>query len=166
MVALALVVAGASGAVTYLLRRNDDDRATPAPVTTTRAREKHPATTSTTSTTSSTTSTTTSTLPFGVAPAPLAPVLGTVARTCGAGGSGDCFLSLRTAPTGSAPEVQRLPDGAPIFISCQVVGEPVTSSVLHRTSTAWTRTPDGKYAASVYIDAVGFDPLSVSVPCP
>jgi hypothetical protein len=159
LAALALVVAGASGGVTYLVRRSDSDLAS-GPTVVSRPPASHPP--RSTTTTSTTTSTTTTTTPA----AGPAPVLGTVARTCGSTGHGDCFVSLRSAPNGSSPEVGRLNEGAPVLVVCQVTGEPVTSSVLGRTSTAWSRTLDGKYVSSIYVDAIGFDPLSIQVPCP
>ena len=93
------------------------------------------------------------------------PVFGTVARTCGATGRGDCFVSVRTAPNGTSPEVRRILEGQGLAATCQVAGESVSSSVIGRSS-AWTRLTDGTYVASVYVNAPGFDPLSVSVPCP
>ena len=165
LVALGVVVAVASGAVTYLVRKNDDSTSTIGThdvesTSSTRARR-----TSTTSSTSTSTTTTTTT-PFGVPPVTPPPVLGTVANTCGADGRGDCFVSVRTQPTGSSPEVAKIREGQPIVVVCQVPGSSVHSTKLDQSSSAWSRTSDGTYAASIFVDAPGFDPLRVSVPCP
>lgn len=89
-----------------------------------------------------------------------------VARTCGSSGNGDCFLTVRVAPTTNSAGVRRLDEGASLLVVCQVPGEAVRSSLLSSASTAWARTPDNYYVSSVYVDAPGFDPLRISVPCP
>ncbi len=158
LAALAVVVAVASGAITYFVRKDDGKTA----VSTRGAQDRvaRRSTTSSTSTSTTSTSTTSTTL------AALTPVSGTVARTCGAGGTGDCFVSIRTAPDGAAPEVGRLLETQGLVVECQVNGESVQSSVLGRSSTVWDRTPAGTFLAAVYVDAPGFDPLRVAVPCP
>lgn len=93
-------------------------------------------------------------------------VTGTVARTCGADGRSDCFLSVRTEPTSHAPELRRIAEGQPIEVVCQVPGQPARSSVLGRSVPVWARTPDGRYVANVFVDAPGFDPVSLNRPCP
>jgi hypothetical protein len=105
-------------------------------------------------------------------PSTVAPVVptttavpGHVARTCGRSGDGDCFLTVRVAPSTSSSGLQRLDEGDPIDVVCQVTGEPVRSSSLGQSSSAWSRTTAGTYVASVFVDAAGFDPLRVSVPC-
>ena len=159
LVALGLVVAVGSGAITYFLRKDDSEVAAPVtPSSTGLVPTRPPRSTSTSTISTSTTSTT--------VPLALTPVIGTVARTCGAGGHGDCFVSVRSAPDGNAPEVRRQNDGTPIAVVCQVPGSAAFSSVLNRNSTAWTRLSDGTFVASIYVDAVGFDPLSIQRPCP
>ena len=160
IVALGLAAALVSAAVTFLvIRAGDNSGASPAEPSTTR---RTVAASATGSSASSTTlqSTTTTVLPAS------APVEGRVARTCGAGGNGDCFLSVRSTPTGGSVEIRRLNEGDAVTVLCQVPGQPVSSSVLGETSSVWARTPDGAYVASIYVDAAGFDPLRVSVPCP
>lgn len=94
-----------------------------------------------------------------------APVFGEVNRTCGAGGGGDCFLSVRSAPDSDAREVVRLSEGDAVVITCTVTGASVTSSVLGRATNVWARTPDGTFVSMAFVDAPGFDPFANNRPC-
>lgn len=89
-----------------------------------------------------------------------------VARTCGSDGRSDCFVSVRVLPTAASPELRKTYEGQAISVVCQVPGQPVLSSVLNQSVPIWVRTADGGYVANVYIDAPGFDLLSLNVPCP
>lgn len=106
-------------------------------------------------------------LPPPTSGAPGAPpaVTGTVSRTCGAGGRSDCFVSVRAGPTSASTELLRIAEGAPIEVVCQVPGQPAWSSVLGRSVPVWLRTSDGAYVANVFVDALGFDPVSLNRPC-
>jgi hypothetical protein len=163
---LAIVVAVTSGVITYLVRRDDGSPASSDDRVTIETRDSTTTTSTRRTTTSSSSSSTSTTSTTAVPPVGVTPVSGTVARTCGSGGGGDCFLAIRTSPTGSAPEVGRVLEGQPIVVECQVEGEAVGSTVLGRSGTAWDRTPAGTYVAAVFVDAPGFDPLRVTVPCP
>jgi hypothetical protein len=155
LVLLALVVGGASAAITYAVRdTGTSEAAPPASLATT------PPTRPTRTTT--TTATATTSLPLPIGPAPR---VATVSRTCGADQRGDCFVSVRTSPDGRAPEVRKVNDGMPLPVTCQVEGTSARSSVLDRSSSVWWRTPDGDYAAAVFLDA-GADLYTVTVPCP
>lgn len=98
-------------------------------------------------------------------PSPTA-VTGTVSRTCGANGRGDCFVSVRAAPTSKSAEIRRIDEGMPIDVLCQVPGQAARSSVLDRSVPVWLRLSDGHYVANVFVDAIGFDPLALNRPCP
>lgn len=87
----------------------------------------------------------------------------TVARTCGSTGKGDCFLIERAQPTGTSAEVKRWPDKSTLSVLCQVQGQSVTSSVLNRSSTLWSRTTTGGYVANIFLD--GIDAFTLTVPC-
>lgn len=89
----------------------------------------------------------------------------TVARTCGADGTSDCFLSVRSAPGEDSVERGRLDEGATVQVVCQVESDPARSSVLDRSSTVWARTVDGEYVAAVFLDVPGWDPFTVTEPC-
>lgn len=107
---------------------------------------------------------TTTTVPTTTSTAPVV-VDGTVARTCGADGGGDCFVALRAAPSADSAELGRLAEGAAVRIECQVEGDAAYSSVLDRESPVWARTPTGAYLAAVFVDAPGLDPFRVTTPC-
>jgi len=87
-----------------------------------------------------------------------------VARTCGASGRGDCFLSLRSSPSSTAKEVRRLSDGAAITIVCQVHGEGVKSSILGRSTDIWSATSDGSFMSSAFLVGPKLDPFSITTP--
>jgi hypothetical protein len=87
-----------------------------------------------------------------------------VTRTCGASGNGDCYLSLRAAPRSTSRELGRRDEGSGIVVVCQVQGQAVTSSALGATSDLWSRTEDGAYVASAYLQAPGLDPFRQTLP--
>ncbi len=91
--------------------------------------------------------------------------LGQVVRTCGASGDGDCFVSLRSAPTSKAAELGRMNEGNAFVAECQVVGQSARSSVLGRSTSVWIRTPNGAFASAAFVDIPGFDPFTVTQPC-
>ncbi len=103
----------------------------------------------------------------GAATAPpiAAPTRGRVARSCGARGNGDCFLSRRASPSSDATELGRLSEGDPIDVQCTMVGESVTASALGRSTRIWARTDDGSFVSMAFVDAPGFDPFADSHPC-
>ncbi|MCC6183176.1 MAG: hypothetical protein IT194_00795, partial [Microthrixaceae bacterium] len=68
------------------------------------------------------------------------PVAGVVARSCGTGTRGDCFLSVRSAPSADATELNRLDEGEEVRVVCTVTAESVRSSVLGRRTSIWART--------------------------
>jgi zinc-ribbon domain len=88
----------------------------------------------------------------------------TVARTCGRGGvGGDCHLTVRASPSPDSAELRRLDEGDALRLSCQVRGEPVTSSALGGTSTIWSRTTQGGYVSNVYVKARGLKSHSITL---
>ncbi len=89
----------------------------------------------------------------------------TVRRTCGADGTSDCFLSVRSAPGEDSVERGRLDEGSTVEVVCQVQSDPARSSVLDRSSTVWARTVDGEFVAAIYLDVPGWDLYSVTRPC-
>lgn|GEM_PF-3612814 len=99
------------------------------------------------------------------APPIAAPTRGRVARSCGARGNGDCFLSRRSSPSSDSTELGRLSEGDQIDVQCTVVGESVTASVLGRSTRIWARTADGAFVSMAFVDAPGFDPFTDSHPC-
>ncbi len=100
-------------------------------------------------------------------PQPTSPPVRTarVSRTCGDGGGGDCFLSVRSAADTNSSEVRRLAEGATLEVSCQDYGESVYSSVLGARSPVWVQTSDGHYVAGVFLDVDGWDLFTVTTPC-
>lgn len=123
------------------------------------------------STTTASTTTTTApatTAPTTTAPATTAPVTvsGIVARSCGARGNGDCFLSLRAGPGTRTTEMDRLSEGSSVQITCTAVGESVTSSALGRPTSVWARTPQGYWVSMAFVDAPGFGSFTNDHPCP
>lgn len=94
---------------------------------------------------------------------PKPPITVTVARTCGSTGKGDCFLTERTQPTGDSPAVKQWPEKATLTVVCQVQGQSVSSSVLNRASTVWSRTSTGGYVANIFLD--GVDAFAITTPC-
>ena len=169
---LAVIVAG--GALIMVLRDPDPD---PEPTSTTTTNVSTTTTMPVTAPTPAPTPApvpTIATIPPVTTVAPATPgvgglgsatVLAEVNRTCGADGGGDCFLSVRSAPNSDAREVIRLSEGDALSITCTVVGEAVTSSVLGRATSIWARTPDGTFVSMAFVDAPGFDPFTNSHPC-
>jgi hypothetical protein len=113
--------------------------------------------------------TVTATAPAPSAPAPVTstaivkvyPV--TVARTCGASGTGDCYVTERSQPNTSSITLKRWTEGSTLSVVCQVQGQSVSSSVLNRASTVWSRTTGGGYVANIFLD--GIDAFAITVPC-
>lgn len=103
--------------------------------------------------------------PAGGAPPPPAPLEARVARTCGASGRGDCFLSVRAAPTKESAEVGRYDEGAMVAVVCQVQGATVHSSLLGVPTTVWVRDLAGAYMTAAFLDVAGWDPTTITVPC-
>jgi hypothetical protein len=122
-------------------------------------------TASTVATTASPTITTTPTsAPVASSPPTRPTVRARVVHTCGASGHGDCFLSLRTQPTSTAPEAGRVYEGAVVEVVCQVHGQRVSGSAAG-TGDVWAKTSFGTYVANIYLEGEGIDPTSVTIPC-
>lgn len=92
-----------------------------------------------------------------------ASVTATVARTCGADGNDDCFLTLRAGPDSSTASLLRYDEGETVQVTCQVYGDRARSSVMDATSSVWAKTTDGGYVAAIYLD--GIDQFSITTPC-
>ena len=110
----------------------------------------------------------TTAVPPATAPPTVAPFAITsarVVRTCGASGNGDCFLSVRVAPSSGSRKLAELDEGDGLQITCTVLGEAVTASVLDRSTNVWARTVDAGYVSMAFVDATGFDPFTDSHPC-
>lgn len=93
----------------------------------------------------------------------LSPISVRVVNTCGASGDGDCFLSERAGPRGSADELRQWDNGDQLKVLCQVHGTSAYSSVLGRSSDVWSQTTDGGWVASIYLD--GVSKTSITTPC-
>ncbi len=89
----------------------------------------------------------------------------TVNRTCGANGTGDCFLALRSGPSSAGPELGRVNESGSVTLACQQRGETVRSSVLGFDVNVWARTTDGQWATMAFLDAPGWSLTDISVPC-
>jgi hypothetical protein len=110
----------------------------------------------------------TTAVPPVTAPPTVAPSMVTsarVVRTCGASGNGDCFLSVRAAPNAASRKLAELDEGDGLQITCTILGDSVTASVLDRSTNVWARTVDAGYVSMAFIDATGFDPFTNSHPC-
>jgi hypothetical protein len=97
------------------------------------------------------------------APAKRVGVNATITRTCGASGTDDCYVSLRSRPTASSRELGRLDESATVRVVCQLSGGEATSSVLGRTSRIWSRTREGAYLTNVYLTGRGLDPFRTTL---
>lgn len=93
------------------------------------------------------------------------PSAGVVSRTCGARGTGDCFVAVRAAPTSNSAELSRLSEGQSVSVTCTVAGEAVTSSVLGRPTSLWARGVDGRYMSMAFLDVPGWDHFASTAPC-
>lgn len=94
-------------------------------------------------------------------------IVATVVRTCGTSGAGDCFVSVRRAPSSTSAELARLAEGDTTTIVCQVLGERVVSSLLGRGTTLWSGTEDGSFITSAFLEGDGLDPFTKTLPsCP
>ncbi len=101
------------------------------------------------------------------APPPTQPpaITARVSRTCGADGTGDCFVSLRTGPSSNGSELGRLYENDTVTIECQQRGESVKSSVLGSSTDVWARSTDGHWLAMAFLDAPGWSPTDITVSC-
>ena len=122
-------------------------------------------TTATATTTSPATTSPAPTTAVPPLPAPPPTIVATVTYTCGSSGLGDCFLSLRAAPTPDSQELGRLKEGDPVDIECQVPGAQVSGSAAG-SGDVWARTPDGRYLANIYLEAPSIDRFRITMPCP
>jgi len=92
------------------------------------------------------------------------PTRATVARTCGRNGQGgDCRLSVREQPSSDADELQRLSEGDPLELICQVRGTRVRSSALGGSSDVWSQTADGGYVSNAYVQGEGLSPTRITL---
>ena len=98
-------------------------------------------------------------------PPPPVSRLATVNRTCGAEGTGDCFVALRREPTTAAAKLGELTEGTTVDVVCQEWGEDVYSSVLDTTSSVWVRSTDGAYMAGIFLDVPGWSLDRLTQPC-
>lgn len=87
----------------------------------------------------------------------------TVQYTCGASGTGDCFLSERAGPGVADRLIRNHDDGTTVRVVCQVLGQKAYSSVLDQSSRVWARTTDGGYVAAIFLS--GIDKYRVTTPC-
>lgn len=112
----------------------------------------------------------TATSPASPPTAPASPVSSqprsaTVVRSCGSSGRGDCFVSVRSGPTSSAPELSRLYEGTTTEVLCTVYGSSATSSILGRSTDVWAKDPAGRYMSMAFLDVLGWDLYTTTVPC-
>jgi hypothetical protein len=91
-------------------------------------------------------------------------VLATVTRTCGSSGAGDCFLSLRTQPNSTSPEIGRVYEGHTIRVVCQIHGENAHSSALGASTPIWSRDAEGDYMSNAYLTGGGLNPYRITLP--
>lgn len=111
------------------------------------------------------------TVPSSAAPATAPPptqrpaVPATVSRTCGANGTGDCFLALRSGPSTVGPELGRLNEGDVISLDCQQRGESIKPSALGYSTDVWARSTDGRWLSMAFLDAPGWPLTDITVPC-
>jgi hypothetical protein len=93
------------------------------------------------------------------------PARAKVQGTCGRNGvGGDCHLSVREEPSTSARELERLDEGDPLRLSCQVRGDRVYSSALGGSSSVWSRTAGDGYVANVYVAGPRLSPRRITLP--
>jgi uncharacterized protein YraI len=72
-------------------------------------------------------------------------------------------VTLRSAPSTSAPAVGRLPAGEEIEIRCGEIGR-MTSAESGERSAGWLRTTAGSYLAAVNVEFDGPDPVRSCTP--
>ncbi len=87
----------------------------------------------------------------------------TVEYTCGATGTGDCFLSERAGPGVADRLIRNHDEGTTVRVECQVLGQKASSSVLDQSSRVWARTTEGGYVAAIFLS--GIDKFRVTTPC-
>ena len=169
LVAVAVLLAAVAGVVGASLLRGDDDppgsSASSDPPTSSAPTEPTEPTGSTpASPTTSPPTTAPTTEPTSEPPSPEPrPVATTVEHTCGASGTGDCFLSERAGPGVADRLIRNHDEGATVRVECQVLGQMASSSVLDRSSRVWARTTDGGYVAAIFL--AGVDKFRVTTPC-
>jgi hypothetical protein len=99
-------------------------------------------------------------------PSPKTPKPGVVARvvrTCGADGTDDCYVSLRSEPTARSRELGRLDEDSKVRVVCQRTGGAAKSSVLGASSRVWSRTIGGKYLTNVYLSGRRLDTFKITL---
>ncbi len=97
------------------------------------------------------------------APPSYQPVAVTVVHSCGATGRGDCYVSERVRPSTSSREIARHAEGATLSVVCQVNGTFHRPSATGRGTRIWSRTTNGGYVATGFLD--GVNQSSVTTAC-
>lgn len=125
-------------------------------------------TTQTTMTTVTTPPTTPPTQPPPVTQPPVepGPREGTIVRSCGVSGKGDCRIAVREGPSTKDKATGRLNEGDKVVFVCTVMGEEVRSTVLNDTTAVWARNEKGTYVSMAYLDIPGWALKETTEPCP
>jgi hypothetical protein len=166
LVAVAVLLAAAAGVVGASLLRGDDDPSGPTAASDPPTSSEPTGPTSPTTsppTTAPTTHPTTEPTTEPPPPPDPSPVVATVEYTCGASGTGDCYLSERAGPGVADPLIRKHDDGTTVRVDCQVLGQKAYSSVLDESSRVWARTTEGGYVAAIFLSDI--DKFHVSTPC-
>lgn len=98
-------------------------------------------------------------------PAPSGPLTGTVVRSCGASGKGDCTIAVRSGPSTAEKAVARMKEGDSDVFVCTVMGEEVKSTALDQPTSVWARNERGNYVSMAYLDIPGWDLFETTHPC-
>lgn len=98
-------------------------------------------------------------------PAASGPQTGTVVRSCGVSGKGDCRIVVRSGPSTKDKAVGRMDEGDTAVFVCTVMGEAVRSTVLDGTTSVWARNESGHYVSMAYLDVPGWDTYETTNPC-
>lgn len=98
-------------------------------------------------------------------PAPTGPLTGTVVRSCGVSGKGDCRITVRSGPSTSDRAVGRMSEGDTAVFECTVMGDEVRSTVLGEATSVWARNERGQYVSMAYLDVPGWDLFETTNPC-
>lgn len=151
-------------AKTKLEGRTTDQDATAAPATAAPATAP-PATAATATAPPATAAPATAPPATAPPPAPRAAVPARVSRTCGADGTGDCFVTFRPAPSSKGANLGQLDEGDTVTLECQQRGESVRASALGYSTDVWARSTDGRWLAMAFLDAPGWSLSDVTVPC-
>ena len=164
LVAVAVLLAAAAGVVgASLLRGDDDPPGSSAPSDPTSSAPTSPTTSPPTTAPTTEPTTQPTTEPTTEPPPAPTPVVTTVEYTCGATGTGDCFLSERAGPGVADRLIRNHDEGTTVRVECQVLGQKASSSVLDQSSRVWARTTDGGYVAAIFLS--GIDKFRVTTPC-